>query len=278
MGIKVLKPRTPGTRKMSVSDFKEITKSQPEKSLTRPLRKKSARNNRGRITVRHRGGGHKRHYRLIDFKRQKTDIPARVSAIEYDPNRNCRIALISYRDGARSYILAPVNLSVGQEVLSSDTADIKPGNSLPLIKIPTGTEIHNIELRPGKGGQIVRSAGVGAVLAGKDEKYCQVKLPSGELRRVLSLCRASIGKLGNADNENIRWGKAGRIRRRGWRPKVRGMAMNPIDHPMGGGEGVGKGNHPMTPWGKSCKGYRTRNNKRTDKMIIRRRYAKSAEK
>ena len=274
MGIRVLKPRTPATRKMSVLDFKELTKGKPEKSLTRPLCKISARNNLGRMTVRHRGGGHKRHYRLIDFKRQKTDIPARVSSIEYDPNRTCHIALLNYKDGARAYILAPVGLKVGQEVLSGDSADIKPGNSLPLIKIPAGTEIHNIELRPGKGGQLVRSAGVGAVLAGKDKKYCQVKMPSGELRRVLSLCRASVGKLGNADNENIRWGKAGRIRKRGWRPKVRGMAMNPIDHPMGGGEGVGKGNHPMTPSGKSCKGYRTRNNKRTDKEIIRRRYAK----
>ncbi len=274
MGIRVLRPRTPATRKMSVLDFKELTKGKPEKSLTRPLCKISARNNLGRMTVRHRGGGHKRHYRLIDFKRQKTDIPARVSSIEYDPNRTCHIALLNYKDGARAYILAPVGLKVGQEVLSGDSADIKPGNSLPLIKIPAGTEIHNIELRPGKGGQLVRSAGVGAVLAGKDKKYCQVKMPSGELRRVLSLCRASVGKLGNADNENIRWGKAGRIRKRGWRPKVRGMAMNPIDHPMGGGEGVGKGNHPMTPSGKSCKGYRTRNNKRTDKEIIRRRYAK----
>ena len=278
MGIRVYKPRTPAMRKTSVSDFKEVTKDKPEKSLTRPLKKTAARNNRGRITVRHKGGGHKRHYRLIDFKRLKTDIPGRVEAIEYDPNRSCRIALIVYKDGARSYILAPVDLSPGQEVISSDTADIKPGNSLPLIKIPTGTEIHNIELRPGKGGQLVRSAGVGAVLAAKDEKYCQVKMPSGELRRILSLCRASVGKLGNADNENIRWGKAGRIRHRGWRPKVRGMAMNPIDHPMGGGEGVGKGNHPMTPWGKSCKGYRTRNNKRTNKMIIRRRYDKGAKK
>ncbi len=277
MGIRVLKPRTPARRKMSVSSFEEITKSRPEKSLLRPLRKSAARNNKGRITVRHRGGGHKRSYRLIDFKRQKTDISAQVSAIEYDPNRSCRIALIVYKDGVRSYILAPVGLSLGQKVVSGDTADIKPGNSLPLIKIPTGTEIHNIELRPGKGGQLVRSAGVGAVLAAKDEKYCQVKMPSGELRRILSLCRASIGKLGNADNENIRWGKAGRIRKRGWRPKVRGMSMNPIDHPMGGGEGVGKGNHPMTPWGKPCKGYRTRNNKRTDKMIIRRRYAKEAK-
>ena len=234
MGIKVLKPRTPATRKMSVSSFEEITKSRPEKSLLRPLRKSAARNNKGRITVRHRGGGHKRSYRLIDFKRQKTDISAQVSAIEYDPNRSCRIALIIYKDGSRSYILAPVGLSPGQKVVSGDTADIKPGNSLPLIKIPTGTEIHNIELRPGKGGQLVRSAGVGAVLAAKDEKYCQVKMPSGELRRILSLCRASIGKLGNADNENIRWGKAGRIRKRGWRPKVRGMSMNPIDSSDGG--------------------------------------------
>ena len=278
MGVKVLKPRTPATRKMSVSDFKELTKGRPEKSLIRPLRGRSARNNLGRITVRHRGGGHKRHYRLIDFKRDKVDIPARVATIEYDPNRSCRIALLNYKDGFRSYILAPVGLKPGDQVISGDSADIKPGNSLPLIKIPAGTEIHNVELRPGKGGQIARGAGVGAVLAGKDKKYCQVKLPSGELRRVLSLCRASIGKLGNADNENIRWGKAGRIRNRGWRPRVRGMAMNPIDHPMGGGEGVGKGNHPMTPWGKSCKGYRTRNNKRTDKMIVRRRYAKEAGK
>ena len=277
MGIRVLKPRTPATRKMSVSNFEEITKDKPEKSLVRPLHKKAARNNRGRITVRHRGGGHKRSYRLIDFKRQKVDIPARVVAIEYDPNRTCRIALISYKDGEQAYILAPVDLVPNQEVISSDTADIKPGNSLPLIKIPTGTEIHNIELRPGKGGQLVRSAGVGAVLAAKDEKYCQVKMPSGEMRRIFALCRASIGKLGNADNENIRWGKAGRIRQKGRRPKVRGMSMNPIDHPMGGGEGVGKGNHPMTPWGKPCKGYRTRNKKRTDKMIVRRRYDKGAK-
>ena len=277
MGIKVLKPRTPATRKMSVSDFSEVTKSRPEKSLLKPLSKSAGRNNKGRITVRHRGGGHKRAYRLVDFKRVKIDIPARVVAVEYDPNRSARIALIAYKDGLRSYILAPSGLKPGQEVISSDKADIKPGNSLPLIKIPTGTEIHNIELRPGKGGQLARSAGTGAVLAAKDEKYCQVKMPSGELRKILSFCRASVGKLSNADNENIRWGKAGRIRKRGWRPKVRGMAMNPIDHPMGGGEGVGKGNHPMTPHGKPCKGYRTRNKKRTDKMIIRRRYAKEAK-
>ena len=190
MGIRVLKPRTPATRKMSVLDFKELSKGKPEKSLTRPLHRISARNNLGRMTVRQRGGGHKRHYRLVDFKRKKVDIPARVSAIEYDPNRTCHIALLKYKDGARSYILAPTGLKVGQEVLSSDKADIKPGNNLPLTKIPAGTEIHNIELRPGKGGQLVRSAGVGAVLAGKDTKYCQIKMPSGELRRVLSLCRA----------------------------------------------------------------------------------------
>ncbi len=277
MGIKVYKPYTPANRKRSVSDFKEITKKNPEKSLSKALRSGSAgRNNRGRITIRSRGAGHKRRYRLIDFKRQKADIPARVAAIEYDPNRTCRIALINYRDGTRSYILAPDGLKLDQDVLSSHTADIQPGNSLPLSCIPTGTVIHNIELSPGRGGQLARSAGVGAVLAAKETMYCQIKMPSGEMRRVLSACRASIGQLGNMDNENIRWGKAGRTRWKGWRPKVRGMAMNPIDHPMGGGEGVGKGNHPMTPWGKPCKGYRTRNNKRTQKMIIRRRYDKGA--
>ena len=261
---------------MSGSDFKEITKKKPEKSLIRPLKSKAARNNRGRITVRRRGGGHKQHYRLVDFKRQKTDIPARVRAIEYDPNRTCRIALIVYKDGLKSYILAPEGLKPGQEVLSSGKADIKPGNNLPLSHIPAGSDIHNIELKPGKGGQLVRSAGASAVLTAKDKKYCQIKMPSGEVRRILSVCRASIGQLGNADHENIRWGKAGRTRWRGWRPKVRGMAMNPIDHPMGGGEGVGKGNHPMTPWGKSCKGYRTGKNKNRRGMIVRRRYDKGA--
>ena len=276
MGIKVRKPRTQASRKMSGSDFKEITKKNPLKSLLRPLKKKSARNNKGRITVRHRGGGHKRSYRIIDFKRQKINIPAKVAAIEYDPNRTCRIALLSYKDGLKSYILAPEGLKAGGEVIASETADIKPGNTLSLKNIPTGTEIHNIELKPGGGGQIVRSAGASAVLTAKDQKYCQIKMPSGEVRKVLSNCRASIGQLGNADHENIRWGKAGRTRWRGWRPGVRAMAMNPIDHPLGGGEGVGKGNHPMTPWGKSCKGYRTRNNKRTNRMIVRRRYDKGA--
>ncbi len=277
MGMRFLKPYTASTRKKSIFDFKELTKAKPEKSLLQALRKKAGRNNRGRITVRHHGGGHKRNYREIDFKRLKTDIVARVLAIEYDPNRTCYIALIVYKDGSKSYILAPLALHVGQEVLSSDLADIQPGNNLPLSKIPAGTVIHNVELKPGKGGQVARSAGTEAVLAAKDEKYCQIKMPSGELRRVLSACRASIGQLGNTDNENIRWGKAGQSRWRGWRPGVRGTAMNPIDHPMGGGEAVGKGNHPMTPWGKPCKGYRTRNNKRTDKMIVRRRYAKGSD-
>ena len=277
MGIRVYKAFTPASRKRSVSDFKDITKKHPEKSLVKSFKSGSAgRNNRGRITIRSRGAGHKRLYRLVDFKRQKQDIPARVVAIEYDPNRTARIALITYQDGEKSYILAPVGLLLGQEVLSSNEADIKPGNSLALSCIPTGTIIHNIELSPGRGGQLVRSAGSGAVLAAKEDKYCQVKMPSGEMRKVLSKCRASIGQLSNVDNENIRWGKAGRTRWKGWRPKVRGMAMNPIDHPMGGGEGVGKGNHPMTPWGKSCKGFRTRNNKRTQKMIARRRYDKGA--
>jgi len=274
MGIKTLKAYTPATRKRSVSDFQDLTKKKPEKQLLRSLRRISARNNRGRITVRSRGQGHKRRYRLIDFKRGKVDICARVIGIEYDPNRTCRIALLSYADGSKSYILAPRGLQVNQEVISSDSADIKVGNCLPLSCIPEGTTIHNIEMRPGGGGQMVRSAGGGAVLAAKDTQYCQIKMPSGELRRILSGCRASIGQLGNIDHENIRWGKAGRTRWRGWRPKVRGTAKNPVDHPMGGGEAVGKGNHPMTPWGKPCKGYRTRHNKKTQKMIVRRRYDK----
>ena len=271
MGVKVYKPTSPGRRNMSGHDFKEITKSSPEKSLTAKLSKTGARGNSGRITMRHHGGGHKRRYRIIDFKRNKTDIPAKVSAIEYDPNRTSRIALLSYVDGAKAYILAPVGLNVGDQVLASEKADIKPGNCLPLSKIPTGTVIHNIELRPGKGAQMVRGAGSSAVLVAKLGKYCQVKLPSGEVRQVLSVCRATIGQVGNTDNENYKVGKAGRTRWKGKRPTVRGMAMNPIDHPLGGGEGVGKGNHPMTPWGKPCKGHKTRKNKRTDNMIIKRR-------
>ena len=273
MGLRTYKPRNASTRNRSVSDFSSVTRSKPEKALVRGLKKKSARNNFGRITVRHHGGGHKRRYRLIDFKRDKKDVVAKVYAVEYDPNRTCCIALLHYRDGNKSYILAPEGLKVGQEVISSDSknTDIKPGNSLPLLCIPLGTEIHNIELKPGKGGQLVRSAGVKAAVVGFLGSYCQVKMPSGEVRQFLSQCRASIGAIGNSDQENIKWGKAGRNRWRGRRPGVRGMAMNPVDHPLGGGEGVSKGNHPMTPWGKSCKGLKTRNNKKTDKMIINRR-------
>ena len=272
MGLRLYKPRTSSLRHRTVSDFKEITKTHPEKSLTKGGKRVAARNNRGRITVRHHGGGHKRKYRLVDFKRNKIEVTARVQAIEYDPYRTSRLALLYYKDGSKSYILAPLGLKVGDQVISSDkNADIQLGNSLPLSQIPVGTSIHNIELHPGRGGQIVRSAGVQAVLTSRTEKYCQVKMPSGEIRQVLSTCRASIGQLGNIDNENIRWGKAGRTRWKGKRPSVRGMAMNPIDHPLGGGEGVSKGNHPMTPWGKSCKGLKTRNNKRTNKMILNRR-------
>jgi large subunit ribosomal protein L2 len=252
-------------------DFKEITKTTPEKSLTEPLRKKAARNNHGMITMRHIGGGHKRRYRLVDFKRNKIDVSAQVLAIEYDPNRTCRIALIGYVDGDKAYIIAPVGLNVGDKVLSSEKADIKPGNSLPLHAIPVGTTIHNLELRPGKGAQIARGAGVSAVLVSKEGQYCQVRLPSGEVKKILSVCRASIGQVGNTDNENIKLGKAGRSRWRGIRPGVRGMAMNPVDHPLGGGEGVGKGHHPVTPWGQPCKGYKTRNSKRTDSSIVKRR-------
>lgn len=273
MGIRVYKPRSVSTRNRSVSDFKNVSKSKPEKSLTKGLKKKSARNNFGRITVRHHGGGHKRRYRLIDFKRDKKDVAARVSAIEYDPNRSSRIALLYYQDGDKAYILSPEGLNVGDQVISSDgkNTDIKPGNSLPLSRIPLGVEIHNIEMKPGTGGRIVRSAGVKATVVGFLKNYCQVKMPSGEVRQFLSDCRASIGVVGNGEHENIKWGKAGRNRWRGRRPGVRGMAMNPIDHPLGGGEGVSKGNHPMTPWGKSCKGLKTRNNRQTDKMIISRR-------
>jgi len=275
MALRIYKPRNSSTRNRSVSDFKEMTKSRPEKSLVKGLKKKSARNNYGRITVRHHGGGHKKRYRLVDFKRDKKDVLAQVKAIEYDPNRTCRLALLYYKDGAKSYILAPVGLKVGDQVISSDkNVDVQPGNSLPLSQIPTGIAIHNVELHPGRGGQLIRSAGTQAILTSRTGKYCQVKMSSGEIRKILSHCRASIGQLGNTEHENIKWGKAGRSRWKGHRPSVRGMAMNPIDHPLGGGEGVSKGNHPMTPWGKSCKGLKTRNNKRTNKMILRRRKGK----
>lgn len=271
MGIKVYSARSHGSRGATGFDFKEITKDTPEKSLLAPLYKKAARNNHGWITVRHQGGGHKRKYRIIDFTRFKLDVPAKVFSVEYDPNRTSRIALIHYVDGVKAYILAPIGLSVGDTVLAGQNADIKPGNALPLSAIPVGTVIHNVELRPGKGGQIARGAGAMATLVSKDGKYCQVKMPSGEVKYILSVCMASIGQVGNTDNENISLGKAGRSRWRGIRPAVRGMAMNPVDHPLGGGEGVGKGHHPVTPWGQPCKGYKTRNNKRTDSTIVKRR-------
>jgi large subunit ribosomal protein L2 len=271
MGTKTYRPYTDSRRHMTGFDFEEITKSKPEKALTETLRRTGARNNTGMITIRHQGGGHKKKYRIIDFKRDIFEVPAKVAAIEYDPNRTARIALLHYLDGRKTYIVAPIGLNVGDQVVSSDKADIKPGNSLPLAFIPAGTIIHNIELRPGKGAQLVRGAGVGGSLVSKEGDYCQVKLPSGEVRKILSVCRATIGQVGNTDNENITIGKAGRSRWMGKRPTVRGTAMNPIDHPMGGGEARGKGNHPMSPWGQPCKGYKTRNNTRTDSMIIKRR-------
>ena len=273
MGLKVFKPRNQSLRHKIGFDFKEITKKKPEKSLVCGLNKKSARNNLGRITIRHHGGGHKRLYRKIDFKRTKT-VPAKVAGIEYDPNRGARIALLHYLDGEKSYILAPVDLKVGQTVVSGEKADIRSGHCLSLSQIPLGVAIHNLELRPGKGGQLVRGAGGQAIVVAKLGKYCQVRLPSGEVRQILSQCTATIGQVGNTDLSNLKWGKAGRTRWKGRRPSVRGMAMNPIDHPMGGGEGVGKGNHPTTPWGKPCKGFKTRNNKKTQSMIIKSRHKK----
>ena len=268
------RPTSPGRRFQTGFDFAEITKPRPEPGLTAPLRKSGGRNNRGRITVRHRGGGHKRLYRVIDFKRDKMGVPARVTAIEYDPNRSARIALLTYRDGEKRYILAPVGLTVGDPVEAGPKADIKPGNSLPLSAIPLGTMVHNVELREGRGGQLGRSAGATIQLMAKEGDYALLKLPSGELRRVRTACRATIGQVGNLEHENISWGKAGRTRWRGRRPTVRGIAMNPVDHPHGGGEGRSKGNHPQTPWGKPTKGYKTRHNKRTDRWIVQRRKAR----
>ena len=273
--LKRVKPTSPGRRFQTYATFDEITKKRPEKRLTKPLRKSGGRNTHGRITCRHRGGGHKRHYRVIDFKRDKIDIPAKVAAIEYDPNRSVRIALLHYADGEKRYILAPQRLKVGDEVMSGPQADIKPGNTLPLSNIPLGTQIHNIELRIGKGGQIVRSAGTYAQLMAKEDRYALVKLPSGEVRMVLLKCQATVGQLGNTNHENRSLGKAGRKRWYGRRPKVRGVAMNPVDHPMGGGEGRSSGGrHPCSPWGVPTKGYRTRKNKTTDKYIVKRRSRK----
>ncbi len=278
MGIKIFKPTSPGRREMTGYDFAEITKTKPEKALTSWNHTKAGRSNHGVVSIRYKGGGHKRLYRLIDFKRDKFDVPAKVAAIEYDPNRTCRIALLHFIDGEKRYILAPIGLAVGDTVVSGDKADIKPGNNLPLGLIPAGTIIHNVELRPGKGGQMARGAGAEATLVAKLGKYCQIKLPSGEVRNVLGVCRATVGQVGNTDNENISLGKAGRARWRGIRPSVRGQAMNPVDHPLGGGEGVGKGHHPVTPWGKNCKGLKTRHNKRTDGMIVKRRAKRKMRK
>jgi large subunit ribosomal protein L2 len=271
--VKHVKPTSPGRRFQRYSSFEEITNSKPEKSLLKPLRKKGGRNVNGRITCRHRGGGHKRHYRVIDFKRDKIGIPAKVASIEYDPNRSARIALLHYLDGEKRYILAPLNLNVGDMVEAGPDADIKPGNSLPLSHIPLGTHIHNIELKIGKGGQLVRSAGQFAQLMAKEDRYALVKLPSGEMRMVLLKCRATVGQVGNVIHDNIHLGKAGRRRWLGRRPHVRGVAMNPVDHPMGGGEGRSSGGrHPCSPWGMPTKGYRTRKNKKaSDRYIARRR-------
>ena len=275
MATKRVKPTSPGRRFQTYATFEEITRTTPERSLLKNLKKSGGRNANGRITSRHRGGGHKRHYRIIDFKRDKIGIPAKVATIEYDPNRSARIALLHYADGEKRYILAPLNLNVGDQVMAGPEADIKPGNTLPLENIPLGTHIHNIELRLGKGGQIVRSAGTYAQLMAKEDRYALVKLPSGEVRMVLLKCKATVGQLGNVNHENIHLGKAGRKRWLGKRPSVRGVAMNPVDHPMGGGEGRSSGGrHPCTPWGMPTKGYRTRKNKRTDKYIVKKRNRK----
>jgi large subunit ribosomal protein L2 len=272
MAVKKVKPTSPGRRFQNYAGFEEITKTTPERSLVRILKKSGGRNANGRVTSRWRGGGHKRYYRIIDFKRDKDGIPATVAAIEYDPNRSARIALLHYQDGEKRYIIAPLKLSVGDTVMSGPDADIQPGNALPLANIPLGTHIHNIELRLGKGGQIVRSAGTFAQLMAKEDRYALVKLPSSEVRMVLLSCKATVGQLGNVTHENVSLGKAGRSRWKGRRPKVRGVAMNPVDHPMGGGEGRSSGGrHPCSPWGMPTKGYRTRKNKRTDRYIVKRR-------
>ncbi len=275
MAIKKRNATSPGRRFQTSSTFDEITTTSPERSLIRPISKSGGRNANGRVTARHRGGGHKRRYRVIDFKRDKIGVPAKVATIEYDPNRSARIALLHYLDGEKRYILAPLRIRVGDMVISGDSADIKPGNCLPIRNIPLGTHIHNIELYPGRGGQMVRSAGGYAQLMAKEGSYAQVKLPSGEVRMVRIDCKASIGQLGNLEHENVSIGKAGRKRWLGLRPKVRGVAMNPIDHPHGGGEGKSSGGrHPVTPWGKPTKGYKTRRRKLSDNFIVKRRSKK----
>lgn len=272
MPLKKYKPTTPSLRWRTTSTFEEISKTRPEKSLIKSLRKKGGRDNQGRITVRGQGGGHKRLYRLIDFKRDKLNIPAKVVSIEYDPNRSANIALLCYSDGEKRYILAPLGLKVNDQVIAGDDADIKVGNAVPLGRVPLGTMIHNVELKKGKGGQIARGAGAVAQVAAKEGEHAHVRLPSGEIRLVRLDCYATIGQVGNLDHENISLGKAGTSRWLGRRPRVRGVAMNPVDHPMGGGEGKSSGGrHPCTPWGKFTKGLKTRKKKPSDKLIVRRR-------
>jgi large subunit ribosomal protein L2 len=275
MPVKKYKPTSAGKRFMTTHDFSELSKDGPEKSLVEVRKKHSGRNNNGHITVRHKGGGTRKQYRLIDFKRTKDAIPAKVATLEYDPNRSARIALVNYKDGEKRYILAPLGLKVGDKIESGPTADIKTGNCLPIKNIPVGTVIHNIELRPGQGGKLVRSAGGSAQLMAKEGDYAQVRMPSGEVRRILVVCRATIGQLGNIEHENEIVGKAGRQRHRGKRPSVRGIAMNPVDHPHGGGEARStSGRPPTTPWGQMTMGKKTRRNKRTQNMIVRKRGSK----
>lgn len=273
MAVRKLKPTSPGRRFQTISDFEEITRNTPEKSLVVGLTKKAGRNNNGRVTSRRRGGGHKRLYRIIDFRRDKTGIPATVAHIEYDPNRSARIALLHYADGEKRYILAPVGIKPGDKIEAGEGADIKPGNALQMSRIPVGTNLHNIELHPGRGGQFCRAAGTYAQLIAKEGKYALLRMPSGEVRKVLASCMATVGQVGNVNHENISLGKAGRNRWLGRRPKVRGVAMNPVDHPMGGGEGRSSGGrHPVSPWGTPSKGYKTRDKKKTSsKLIIKRR-------
>ena len=275
MAIKKFNPYTPGRRFMTVQKNDDLTKKDPERSLLEPLHKKGGRNNRGRITMRHRGGGAKRLYRVIDFKRNKLNVPGKVAAIEYDPNRNARIALIHYLDGDKRYIIAPKDLNVGDKIVAGPESDIRPGNALKLKDIPVGTTVHNLELEPGRGAKLVRAAGTSAQLMAKEGKYAYLRMPSGELRLILQECMATIGQVGNEDFENVSFGKAGKTRWLGRRPMVRGMVMNPVDHPMGGGEGKSKSHkHPVSPWGTPAKGYLTRKKKPSDKMIVRRRYEK----
>ena len=277
MALKKFKPITPTLRFKTVADFSDITRSTPERSLLEPLKRKSGRDNHGHLTSRHRGGGHRRRYRTIDFKRNKVGIPAKVVTIEYDPNRSARIALLHYADGEKRYILAPIGLSVGDEIMNGPTAEIRPGNSLPLRNVPLGTSVHNVELIPGRGGQMARGAGSFAQLMAKEGNYATLRLPSTEMRMVPLDCACTIGQVGNIDHQNVSIGKAGRTRWLGKRPHVRGVAMNPVDHPMGGGEGRSSGGrHPCTPWGQPTKGYKTRKRKPSDRLIVRRRRDKKA--